>query len=404
MGRETAKRSIEEISWQDAKMNELPVAKFECVSCKYSDYRMSTREVGELAPGECPRCHGDMKVVAREVPQELSGQLALVAKHFDIKDFVAAKNRVELAVAAPNAKRSFRSLLGAAKKKGYLPVMREQEGELKLLMVKSPRVKKENVLINLLLFLATIGTTFFVGFYFLFGNTLYAALFSGSLLLMLGSHELGHKIAAWRNGVEATLPYFIPFPYLLGTFGAIIKIKSPIPTKEALVEMGASGPLFGFLVALPLTFVGLKLSNPALEGTSPFIIMPVIFVVLQLLAFGHISAAFTSLNPLAFAGWVVLVITMFNLLPAGQLDGGHVTRGLLNRENHYKLTRMLGLALILFGWFVPFLLIWGFFIFFIFRSYHTGALDDVSTLSKRQKWLAAVTFVVFLLCIPIPTG
>jgi Zn-dependent protease len=365
---------------------------------------MSMREAGELAPGECPRCHGDMKVVAKEVPQELSEQLALVARCFDIEDFIAAKDRVELAVAAPNAKRSFRSVLDAAKKRGYLPVMREREGELRLLMIKSPRVKKGNVLINLLLFFATIGTTFAAGYYFLFGNTLYAALFSGSLLFMLGSHELGHKIAAWHNGVEATLPYFIPAPTILGTFGAVISVKSPIPTKEALVEMGASGPLFGFFVALPITIIGL-MQNP----TAPdFGFTPAIFAMLQLLTFGHMPVG-GEVNPLAFAGWVLLFVTMFNLFPVGQLDGGHVARGLLNRERHFTLTKVSAFSLIMFGFIIssplsPTLWLWGLLILLIFRGYHTGALDDVSKLSKNQKWLAAVTFVVFLLCVPIPTG
>lgn len=99
-----------------------------------------------------------------------------------------------------------------------------------------------------------------------------------------------------------------------------------------------------------------------------------------------------------------MLVTMLNLMPAGQLDGGHVARGLFNREQHYKLTCMLGFTLILlgFGLFMLFLLIWGFFILFLFRGYHMGALDDVSELSRPQKFLAAMAFVIFLLCFPIP--
>ena len=382
-------------------MKKPPIAKLECLKCKHFDYRMSTREVGELVPGECPRCGEDMKVVAGEPPKGLAEPLALVAKHFEISDFVTSKDRIEFEVAAPNSKRSFRSLLDAAKPKGYLPVMRGREGELRLIMMRYPRISRENIAINLLLLGATFLTTFTVGYFWIFGGkTLYAALFSGTIMLMLGAHELGHKIAAWRNGVESTLPYFIPAPTILGTLGAVIRIKSPIPTKEALVEMGASGPLFGFLIALPITTVGLMLSEPG--GPISFGFTPAIFALLQLLTYGYVSVGMR--NPLAFAGWVMLLVTMLNLLPAGQLDGGHVARGLLDRERQYMLTRILGFSLIISGLFIPFLLFFGFLILLLFRGYHAGALDDVSKLSKHQKSLAAATFIVFLLCLPIPSG
>lgn len=388
-------------------MKKPPVAKLECLKCKHFDYRMSTREVGELVPGECPRCGEDMKVVAGEPPKGLAEPLALVANHFEISDFVTSKDRIKFEVAAPNSKRSFRSLLDDAKQKGYLPVMRGREGELRLIMMRYPRVSRGNIAVNLLLLGATFLTTFAAGYFLIppfAGKILYATLFSGTIMLMLGAHELGHKIAAWRNGVESTLPYFIPAPTILGTLGAVIRVKSPIPTKEALVEMGASGPLFGFLVALPLTTIGLMLSKPDPEGFSIWF-TPAIFGMLQLLTFGHLPAGM-MINPLAFAGWVMLLVTMFNLLPAGQLDGGHVARGLMSRERHYGLTRTLGFSLILFGLFFPQLPLWifGFLILLLFRGYHVGALDDVSKLSKRQKSLAAATFIVFLLCLPIPSG
>ena len=386
------------------EMGEPPVAKFECLNCKYSDHRMSAREVGELTPGECPKCSGDLKVVSRGPPEWLVEPLKLVGEYFGILDFIASKDRMELEVTARDPKRSFRSLLTTAKRRGYLPVLRGREDELKLLVMKQPPISKENIAVNFLLLGATILSTFTAGYFLLFDrNPLYASLFSGAIMLMLSTHEFGHKIAARHNGVESTLPYFIPVPFLpLGTLGAVIKIKSPIPTKEALVEMGASGPIFGFLVALPLTTIGLMLSKPDPEGISLWFV-PAIFAVLQLFTLGHMPAMM-DLNPLAFAGWVMLVVTMLNLLPAGQFDGGHVARGLLDRERHYALTRTLGFSLILFGFLFPFLFFFGFIILFVFRGYHTGALDDVSELSKHQRSLAALTFIVFLLCLPLPVG
>jgi len=376
-----------------------PVAKLECLACRYADYRMSARAIGDLALGECPKCGGDMAVVAKELPPRLSEVEVLVSKHFGVSDFHLTESRMEFEVSAPDTKNSFVGLLHDLKPKGYMAALREREGELRLLVARSPRIKEEKVVMNILLLFVTLASTFLAGYYFIFDeNALYAGMFSATIMLVLGAHELGHKIAAWRHDVAATMPYFIPAPTGLGTFGAFIKIKSPIPTKEALVEMGASGPIFGFLVALPITLVGLRFSTP--EGTS-LPITPLLFAILQLLTFGHIPSGL-KLNPLAFAGWVVMVVTMFNLMPAGQLDGGHVARGLLNAERHYKLSRMLSLALILVGFINPLFLMWGLLTFILFRGYHVGALDDVSELSRRQKSLAAAAFMIFLLCFPLP--
>jgi len=377
-----------------------PVAKLECLACGYADYRMSARVIGDLALGECPKCGGDMAVVAKELPPRLSEIETIVSRHFDVTDFYLTEGRMDFEVSTPDTKNSFAWLLHDLKPKGFMAALREREGELRLLVARSPRIKEENVIINILLLFATLASTFLAGYYMLFDeNALYAGMFSATIMLVLGAHELGHKIAAWRHDVAATMPYFIPAPTLLGTLGALIKIKSPIPTREALVEMGASGPIFGFLVALPITLVGLRFSKPDPEGA--LLITPLIFAILQLLTFGHIPSGL-KLNPLAFAGWVVMLVTMFNLMPAGQLDGGHVARGLLDAERHYRLSRTLSLVLILIGFINPLFLIWGLLTFILFRGYHVGALDDVSELSRRQKFLAVSTFVIFLLCFPLP--
>ncbi|MCS7131704.1 MAG: site-2 protease family protein [Hadesarchaea archaeon] len=376
-----------------------PAAEFKCLACGHAEYRMSSRGIGELVLGECPKCGGDMAVISRELPAQLEELLNAVGERFEISDFTSDGARLEVEVAARDVKGSFRQLLRALEQKGYLAALRKKEGELRLLVMRRPRVGKENVLVNLALLLVTIVTTFLAG-YFLFGRASHAWLFSAAIMLTLGAHELGHKIAAWRNRVEATMPYFIPGPSLLGTFGAFIRVKSPIPTKEALVEMGASGPALGFLVALPITFVGLMLSEPDPEA-APLLLTPIAFALLQRLAFGYLPAG-VDLNPLAFAGWVVMVVTMFNLMPAGQLDGGHVARGLLDRERHRQLSVLLGLCLLLLGFIWPAFLIWGLLILFLFRGYHAGALDDVSELSSSHKGLAAGALVIFLLCLPLP--
>jgi Zn-dependent protease len=364
---------------------------------------MSVREVGEVVPNECPKCGSGMRVAEGKSPIWLAEPLRSISKHFDIIDFLARDGRVEAEVTSRDPKRSFQSILNELKPQGYIPLMREKEGMLELIVVGALHKKPGRIRINVLLLGATILTTFLAGYFFLFGNVLQAALFSCALMLMLGTHEMGHKIVAQRNGVDTTMPYFIPSPLSLGTFGAVISIKDPIPTKDALVEIGAAGPLAGFAVALPLTFIGLMMSKPAPEATLPF--TPAIFAIMQLAVFGRVSAGL-ELNPLVFAGWVVILLTMFNLLPAGQLDGGHVARGFMSRERHYTLTRTLGFVLFLSGviFSEPLLLVWGFFIILLFGSPHPGPLDDVSGVSRRHKLLAGVALIVFILCLPVPVG
>jgi Zn-dependent protease len=382
-----------------------PVRKFECPACKYADYRMSTREIGERVQDPCPKCGAAMKVVEGKAPEWLSKVLGSVSKRFEIEDFVASGTRGEFEVFSPDAKRSFGVLLKDLKKQGCISAMRSTKGGPRLLVVKRPPIKPSRIWINMLLFATTFFSTFLAGYFFLFeGAPSYALAFSIAIMLMLGTHELGHMISAWRNGVEATAPYFIPFPHMLGTLGAVINIKSPPPSKDALVEMGVAGPLAGFAVALPLTIVGLLRSVPDPGGiTLP--IAPLIFLLLPGGSFSHLATGY-AIHPLAFAGWVTMLLTMFNLLPAGQLDGGHVARGVLNQEHHYTLTRTIGITLIASGFFIvefPFW-VWGFLIFFMFRSYHTGALDDVSRLSRGAKLLALISAVVFFLCLPVPVG
>lgn len=385
-----------------------PIKKFECTGCKYADYRISSREVGETIPGGCPRCGGNFEVVAEEVPEWLKRPIELVAKKFEILDLVARRDRIEFEVSSRKPRDAFRYLLRVLKRENYLPVMREQDGELRLTLVRRPAVKEGRVLTNVALFAATVVSTFVAGYYYLFENSFAsAALFSASLLSMLLAHELGHELSARRNGVASTLPYFIPAPppFPLGTFGAVINIKSPIPTKEALVEMGASGPITGFVLSVIVTFIGLSLSGPApVENPLPFV--PVMFGLLQLITLGKITTSF-ELNPLTFSGWVVMLLTMFNMIPVGQLDGGHIARAVLGRERHFLLTRLLGFLLMFLGLAfpdMPIFFVWGLLILLFFRGYHPGALDDISPLSLRHKILATAALAVFVLCLPLPTG
>lgn len=392
---------------------EQPVAKLECLACGHTDYRMTTKPVGDLVPGGCPNCNGDMTVKSKdEVPSGIESVGNLVDKHFYIWDFVISPEQMKFLVESDEQKKSFSKLLKNLKKKGYLARMQESDEELSLIIQEAPKVEKSNVLINVGLFLATIVSTFLVaGYWFLYdGNVLSAALFSSSLLTILGTHELGHKITTWRNDVKATWPYFLPVPYppFIGTLGAVIKNKSPIPSKEALAELGASGPLFGVIFAIPITIVGLMFSQPTggetfLFGTPPLEVLPtpLIYVLLESSIFGHFSASLYP-HPLAWAGFIGLLVTWLNLLPTGQLDGGHVSRSLLSKKGHFVLTRAIGFSLLLSSFFWPGFLFFALFILFIIGRPHPGALDDVSILARGQRFLAITAFIVFILCLPIP--
>jgi membrane-associated protease RseP (regulator of RpoE activity) len=176
--------------------------------------------------------------------------------------------------------------------------------------------------------------------------------FAIPLLAILVTHELGHYLLARHHRVPASLPMFVPFPSILGTMGAVISMR-PIGSRNALVDIGAAGPLAGLVLAIPITAVGLALSpieplapGGLLEGDS------LLYLLLKRLVCGPIPAGYdVQLHAFAFAGWTGLFMTMLNLLPVGQLDGGHVTYALFGRRadrwSRWFIGALLGYALAL---------------------------------------------------------
>jgi membrane-associated protease RseP (regulator of RpoE activity) len=163
--------------------------------------------------------------------------------------------------------------------------------------------------------------------------------YSFSLLAILLVHELGHFFACRRHRIEATLPFFVPAPTLIGTFGAFIKIRSPFSSKKALFDVGLAGPLAGFLVALPVIFIGISRSRIVNEETlraGMTLGEPLIFKWISWLVFGPVAGQHDILvHPMAFAGWFGLLATAFNLFPIGQLDGGHILYALFGKKAYY---------------------------------------------------------------------
>jgi membrane-associated protease RseP (regulator of RpoE activity) len=180
------------------------------------------------------------------------------------------------------------------------------------------------------LFMLTVASTFYVGIDYAGGSLRRAWLYAIPLMAILLTHELGHYFLARRHKVDASLPYFIPFPFGLGTFGAVISMKGRISTRNALLDIGAAGPIAGLVVAIPLLIIGLKYSpvlpipeHGADEGQS------LLYLFLKRIVLGPIPSTHdVFLHPTAFAGWTGLFLTMFNLIPVGQFDGGHIAYSL----------------------------------------------------------------------------
>jgi len=279
-----------------------------------------------------------------------------------------------------------------------------------------PGVERPKVLLPLALFLVTILTTVASGALQqgadIFANPwelVKGIPFSASLLLILGTHELGHFIASRRHGVITTFPTFIPgppLPPMIGTFGAVIKIKSPITTKAALVDIGASGPLAGFVVAIFVTLWGLGESTViprnAAEG-SLGLGSSIIFHLLSYIAVGPLPPTHdVMLSPVAFAGWIGMFVTAMNLLPLGQLDGGHLVYALIGPMHRAFSIAMIGVLVVLGflawpGWFV-----WAGLIS-ILGMRHPPIEDQGTPLDGRRRLVAAATIAVFVLTfIPAP--
>jgi membrane-associated protease RseP (regulator of RpoE activity) len=226
------------------------------------------------------------------------------------------------------------------------------------------------------------------------------AAFSVAILVVLGMHEMGHKLTADRKGIDATPPYFIPGPPTMpgilgiGTFGAVIMQKSLPPNKDALFDIGANGPLLGFVLATVITAIGLVLS-PIFPITEPmdFLPSPLIFELFAMFMISLPADHYILLHPIAFAGWVGMIVTMLNLLPAAMLDGGHVSRSLFGEKARIVLT-ILSFVMLILADFWPMAI----FLLFIAMHKHPGPLDDVSSLSRSRKLLAVGLVVVFVLC------
>jgi len=267
--------------------------------------------------------------------------------------------------------------------------------------------------LHIVLFILTMLSTLFVGAMQTGADILkepgkiyYGLPFALTLMIILLTHELSHYFASKKHGVNATLPYFIPAPTIIGTFGAFIKMKSPIVTRKALIDIGASGPIAGFIVSVIAVMIGLHLSKivPVSQTKGALTLGDSFLFSFLAQAVMGVTPADSDilLNPVAFAGWIGLFVTSINLIPVGQLDGGHIAFALLG-EKQTRLSFILVLVMTILG-----VLLWEGWIIWavlllVLGLRHPPVISWEVPLDKRRKVIGWLAFVIFILTfIPVP--
>jgi membrane-associated protease RseP (regulator of RpoE activity) len=231
--------------------------------------------------------------------------------------------------------------------------------------------------------------------------------YSVSILAILGCHELGHYYACRYYGVDASRPYFLPMPLLLtGTLGAFIRIRSPISSKRALFDIGVAGPIAGFLVTVPLLFVGMQMSTvirvPEQFAGQVFELgEPLLFKAASWLTFGPVQDGYTvNMHPVAFAAWFGMLATALNLFPIGQLDGGHIAYAVLGRRSTMvtlvTVLCLIGLSFVSTSWIVWTVLTVA--MLLVFGPRHPRTPDEDTPLDMTRILVAAFALVIFIFC------
>jgi len=234
--------------------------------------------------------------------------------------------------------------------------------------------------------------------------------FSFTLMFILGTHEFGHYYYAQKHKVDASLPFFIPAPpflFLIGTFGAFIKIKSPIYRKDALLQIGAAGPIAGFIIAVPALILGLFLSDIVEKSDIQGALILGDSILMKILTWvthpDLMESQDIMLHPIAFAGWIGLLVTMLNLLPIGQLDGGHVAYAMLGEKQKLigqaAFILLVPLSFLSINW-----LVWGLLLLLLMRTVKHPPIQDIHIpLSESDKRIGYICLLIFILCfIPAP--
>lgn len=303
-----------------------------------------------------------------------------------------------------DSKEAFLRLVKGLEFRKLFPILRKKDGKTFIQVLSKPPLKPSKNTINIVLFFATLGTVFASG-YFYSMDIVDSLLFTGALMAILGTHEMGHKLLADKHEVDATYPYFIPGLPPIGTFGALIRQKALPPNKDALFDIGFTGPLTGFIMAVIMMIIGLQLpvdvvQDPNVTGAPLEELYPLMyrFMVMMFPPKAPEGATTIILHPMVFAGQVGMIVTMLNLVPSGMFDGGHVARSMLDERTH-RIVSYVGVALLaLTGWWPM-----AFLALFFSSTRHPGPLDDVSQLTTSRKISAIILVAVFILSV-VPIG
>jgi len=351
-----------------------------------------------------------------------------------------------------DSEKAYNTLEAALAPLNLTPIFRvEDNKQVVILIPKIKAPKKSKPTVNLILFILTLLSVLFAGGIYglttpLPQNTGQALLmilkngwpFAVSLLAILGTHELGHYFLGKKHGVDVTLPYFIPFPFnIFGTMGAFINMRSIPKNKKQLFDIAVAGPLSGLVVAIIVLTIGLRLSDvytlpriiPSgsalqMEGNS------LLYLLLKYITFGKLLPTppntsglmlvlfwlkyfFTGnpipyggedvlLHPVAWAGWAGLFVTMLNLIPIGQLDGGHIFQSIFGPKNAQRTLPFVTIGLVLLGFFWNVWWFWALIALFMGRTY-AEPLDEITPLDKTRKRIGILMIIIFfLIFIPVP--
>ncbi|MEM4505300.1 MAG: site-2 protease family protein [Candidatus Bathyarchaeia archaeon] len=359
-----------------------------------------------------------METMAGEAKLDFESIKAIILEHFQVEDALMEFNVPTFYLKQnQETKEPFLKVLKKLDEMNLIAFLRKSDGRVFIKVLPKPPSKPIDVRVNWLLLILTICTTFATG-YILSASLAQiggpinpivgGALFTISIMAIFGLHEIGHKIAARKEGVDATPPYFIPGPppvggiFGIGTFGAIILQRTLPPNKDALFDIGLSGPIVSFIMATIISAVGSLIAVPAEPTEATMLPAPLMMLVIGNIL-GWLGVAPQAppgkalyMHPVEFAGWVGMLITSLNLLPAAMLDGGHIARSVLGDRARSVLTFLSILILVLSDFWLMAL-----FVLFMSMQKHPGPLDDVSGLSRGRKALAALLVAVFILTFPI---
>ena len=315
-----------------------------------------------------------------------------------------------------DSERAYDYISGRLREYGYTALLRQRDGRavvIALPVVLTAKPTRDTGAV--VLFVLTVLSVLYAGalmqgtdYAWPLTHPLVGLPFALGLLVPLIAHEAGHYLVSRRLGVAASLPYFIPMPFnLFGTMGAIIRTREPMRNRRQVLALGAAGPLAGLLVAIPMLVVGLLRSTVQPISTQPGALLEgnsILYALLKLLIFGRFlpgGGYDVYLHPAAFGAWASLFVTGLNLIPAGQLDGGHVSYALFGKHaiwvSRIAVIASLALVLVWSGWWLFALLL------MVFGQRHAEPLDEITPLTGREKLMAIGMLIVFvLLFMPVP--